>query len=216
MDYPVTLTVEFPERLSRLTTFFRLFMLIPQWFVLIFISIAAWVVMFLSWWAILFTAKYPEVFLNFVVWWLRWYTRVGGYAYLLTDKYPPFSGMEEVDYPVIFGVEPPEKLSRLTTFFRFPTVPIPMPTLILGHGWRSQWQPLSPGMPMAIPHYIVLYFIGIAGVIILFLSWWAILFIGRYPRVFFDFVTWWFRWSIRVTSYAYLVTDKYPPFSGSE
>jgi hypothetical protein len=213
MDYPVTLTVEFPERLSRLTTFFRLFMLIPQWFVLIFISIAAWFIMFLSWWAILFTAKYPEVFLNFVVWWLRWYTRVDGYASLLTDKYPPFSGREEADYPVIFGVERPEKLSRLTTFFRFPV--IPTWGWEMGGGQQLQWSSM-PGMPMAIPHYIVLWFISIAGVIILFLSWWAILFIGRYPRVFFDFIVWWFRWGVRVYSYAYLVTDKYPPFSGRE
>ena len=213
MDYPVTLTVEFPERLSRLTTFFRFFMLIPQWFVLIFISIAAYVVMFLSWWAILFTAKYPEVFFNLVTWWLRWYTRVIGYAYLLTDKYPPFSGREKADYPVILGVEHPEELSRLTTFFRFPVAP--SWTWELGGGWQFQVL-YMPGMPMAIPHYIVLWFISIAGVIILFLSWWAILFIGRYPRVFFDFVTWWFRWSMRVTGYAYLVTDRYPPFSGRE
>ena len=213
MDYPVTLTVEFPERLSRLTTFFRFFMLIPQWFVLIFISIAAWFIMFLAWWAILFTARYPEVFLNFVTWWLRWAARFTGYSYLLTDKYPPFSGREETDYPVIFEVEPPEKLSRLTTFFRFPIVPTW--TLELGGGQQLRWSSM-PGMPMTIPHYIVLWFISIAGFIILFLSWWAILFIGKYPRVFFDFITWWFRWDIRVLGYAYLVTDKYPPFSGSE
>lgn len=213
MNYPVTLTVEYPERLSRLTTFFRLFMLIPQYFVFAFVSIAAWVILFLSWWAILFTSRYPEVFLNFITWWLRWYARLGGYSYLLTDKYPPFSGRVVADYPIIFEVEPPGKLSRLTTFFRFPI--IPMPTWILGEGWRLQWQP-TPGMPMAIPHYIVLCFISIAGGIILFLSWWAILFIGRYPRVFFDFITWWFRWGMRVTGYVYLITDKYPPFSGSE
>jgi hypothetical protein len=217
MAYPVTLTVEFPKKLSRLTTFFRFFMLIPQWFVLIFISIAAWVVMFLSWWAILFTARYPRVFFNFIMWWLRWYTRVIGYGYLLTDKYPPFSGSEEADYPVVLGVKTPGKLSRLTTFFRFPFVLIPMPTFILGEGWRYQLQPqFTAGMPMAIPHYIVLSFIGIAGVVILFLSWWAILFIGRYPRVFFDFITWWFRWSTRVYAYSYLLTDRYPPFTGSE
>jgi len=169
--------------------------------------------MFLSWWAILFTAKFPEVFFNFVVWWLRWYARVIGYASLLTDKYPPFSGREEADYPIIFQVEHPGELSRLTTFFRFPIVP--MPTLTVGRGWGVQWSPAA-GMPMTIPHLIVLYFISIAGVVILFLSWWAILFIGRYPRVFFDFIVWWLRWSIRVNSYAYLVTDKYPPFSGSE
>lgn len=213
MDYPVTLTVEFPQRLSRLTTFFRFFMLIPQVFVFIFVSIAAWVIMFLAWWAILFTARYPGVFFNFVTWWLRWYTRIIGYAYLLTDKYPPFSGREEAGYPVVLRVETPGELSRLTTFFRFPI--IPMPTFTLGKGWEIVWEP-SGGMPMTIPHVIVLYFISIAGFFILFLSWWAILFIGRYPKVFFDFITWWFRWSARVYAYSYLVTDKYPPFTGRE
>jgi hypothetical protein len=213
MDYPVTLAVAFPERLSRLTTFFRLFMVIPQLFVFIFISVAGWFIVFLAWWAILFTARYPEVFFNFVVWWLRWEARLSGYAFFLTDKYPPFSGREEAGYPVIFGVERPEKLSRLTSFFRFPVVPTP--SLTIGKGWGLLWQP-GAGMPMTIPHIIVLYFISIAAVVILFLAWWAILFIGRYPRVFFDFITWWFRWEVRVYSYAYLVTDKYPPFSGRE
>lgn len=213
MSYPVTLTVEYPERLSRLTTFFRFFMLIPQYVVIVFISIAAYVIMFLSWWAVLFTARYPEVFFNFITWWLRWYARLGGYAYLLTDKYPPFSGRVEAAYPVVLDVESPEKLSRLTTFFRFPI--IPMPQMTVWGEWRF-WPQATPGMPMAIPHYVVLWFISIAANIILFLSWWAILFIGRYPRVFFDFITWWFRWSMRVTGYVYLVTDKYPPFSGRE
>jgi len=214
MDYPVTLAVGYPERLSRLTTFFRLFMLIPQVFVFAFVSIAAWVIMFLSWWAILFTARYPEVFLNFITWWLRWYARLGGYACLLTDKYPPFSGRVEAEYPIVLEVEHPEELSRLTTFFRFPIIPMPKMG-VWGEGW-GRMQSAVPGMPMAIPHYVVLCFISIAANIILFLSWWAILFIGRYPRVFFDFITWWFRWDMRVTGYVYLVTDKYPPFSGRE
>jgi len=213
MDYPVTLKVGYSDRLSRLTTFFRFFMLIPQYFIFYFVSIAAYVVMFLAWWAILFTGRYPEVFFNFITWWLRWAARLTGYSYLLTDRYPPFSGKVEADYPIIFEVESPEKLSRLTTFFRLPV--IPMPVMILGDGWRWQIQPTA-GLPMALPHYIVLWFISIAASIILFLSWWAILFTGRYPRVFFDFITWWFRWGMRIYGYVYLVTDKYPPFSGSE
>jgi len=211
MDYPITLKVEYPERLSRLTTFFRCLIIIPQYIVIAFISIAAYVVMFLSWWAILFKARYPEVFLNFITWWLRWYARFCGYSCLLTDKYPPFSGRVETDYPIILEVEHPERLSRLTTFFRLPL--IPMPTMIIGGEWRWQVQP-TPGLPMAIPQYVALMFVSIAAAIILFLSWWAILFIGRYPRVFFDFITWWFRWSMRVTGYVYLVTDRYPPFGG--
>jgi hypothetical protein len=213
MVYPVTLKVEFPKRLSRLTTFFRAFMVIPQYFVFLFLSIAAWVIMFLSWWAILFTARYPKVFFDFITWWFRWGTRLTGYAYLLTDKYPPFSGREEAGYPVVLGVKAPRVLSRLTTFFRFPI--IPMPSFTLGKGWGIMWQPGS-GMPMTIPHIIVVYFINIAAFFILFLAWWAILFTGRYPKVFFDFITWWFRWVTRLTGYIYLLTDRYPPFTGRE
>ena len=92
MQYPIELNVAFPEKLSRLTTFFRAFTIIPQAFVLYFISIAAAVVLFLAWWAILFTGRYPKSLFDFTVWYFRWSTRVNGYSYLLTDKYPPFSG----------------------------------------------------------------------------------------------------------------------------
>jgi hypothetical protein len=89
--YPVTLNVEYPKRLSRLTTFFRGIMVIPQYIVLFFIEIAALVVLFISWWAILFIGRYPRWAFDFVAGYLRWATRVSGYWLLLTDKYPPFS-----------------------------------------------------------------------------------------------------------------------------
>jgi hypothetical protein len=92
MPYPIELNVQYPEKLSRLTTFFRCIMVIPHAFVLYFVSIAAGVILFLSWWAILFTGRYPKSFFNFMVWTFRWNTRVNGYSYLLTDKYPPFNG----------------------------------------------------------------------------------------------------------------------------
>jgi hypothetical protein len=89
--YPITLGVEYPKRLSRLTTFFRGIMVIPQYIVLCFIEIAASVVLFISWWAILFIGRYPKWAFDFVAGYLRWATRVSGYWLLLTDKYPPFS-----------------------------------------------------------------------------------------------------------------------------
>jgi hypothetical protein len=94
MAYPISLKVEYPERLSRLTTFFRIFMVIPHSIVLYFLGIAAGVVLFISWWAILFTARYPRGLFDFIVMWFRWSTRVNGYSNFLTDKYPPFSGSE--------------------------------------------------------------------------------------------------------------------------
>jgi hypothetical protein len=62
--------------MSRLTTFFRLLMIIPQMIVLYFLMIAAGVVVFIAWWAILFTGKYPKGMYEFSAGVLRWYTRV--------------------------------------------------------------------------------------------------------------------------------------------
>ena len=90
-EYPVTLDIQFPDRLSQLTTFFRYFMAIPHLIVIYFIGIAASVVLFISWWAILFMGRYPRWAFDFVAGYLRWSTRVNGYSYFLTDKYPPFN-----------------------------------------------------------------------------------------------------------------------------
>jgi Domain of unknown function (DUF4389) len=67
---------------------------------------------------------------------------------------------------------------------------------------------------LAIPHYIVLFFLWIAAIVVVIIAWFAILFTGRYPRGMFDFVQGVIRWGVRVVAYAFvLVTDRYPPFS---
>lgn len=91
MEYPIVIDFDYKEKLSRLTTFLRLLLIIPQWIALYLIGIAASVVIFIAWWAILFTGRYPRWAFNFVAGYVRWYTRVSGYYCLLTDKYPPFS-----------------------------------------------------------------------------------------------------------------------------
>ena len=91
MEYPITINVSQQEKLSRLTTFFRFFMVIPHLIVLWALGIAASVVVFIAWWAILFTGSYPLWAFDFITGYVRWYTRVSGYYMLLTDKYPPFS-----------------------------------------------------------------------------------------------------------------------------
>jgi hypothetical protein len=95
MTYPINLKVEYPEKLSRLTTFFRCIMIIPHVIILYFLQIAAGIILIISWFAILFIGKYPRSLFDFITYWFRWSTRVNGYTYLLTDKYPPFSGEEE-------------------------------------------------------------------------------------------------------------------------
>jgi len=91
VEYPITVTVSYQGKLSRLTTFFRCFMVIPHLVVLWALGIASSVVTFIAWWAILFTGSYPKWAFKFVAGYVRWYTRVSGYYLLLTDKYPPFS-----------------------------------------------------------------------------------------------------------------------------
>ncbi len=70
---------------------------------------------------------------------------------------------------------------------------------------------------LAIPHYIVLFFLGIGVFVAWIIAWFAILFTGRYPRGLFDYIVGVSRWALRVEAYVLLLTtDKYPPFSLSE
>jgi hypothetical protein len=77
----------------------------------------------------------------------------------------------------------------------------------------NRWLPLVKWL-LAIPHYIVLFFLWIAAIVVIIIACFAILFTGRYPRGMFDFVQGVIRWGVRVVAYAFLlVTDRYPPFS---
>ncbi len=98
-DFPAKLAVDYPERLSRgillLRTFLGwIYVGIPHGVCLALYAIAASVVMFIAWWVVLFTGKYPKGMFDFVLGYFRWGVRVGAYMSFLTDKYPPFSGKE--------------------------------------------------------------------------------------------------------------------------
>jgi hypothetical protein len=79
-------------------------------------------------------------------------------------------------------------------------------------GSLNRWMTLVKWL-LAIPHYIVLLFLGIGAYVAVLIAWFAILFTGRYPRPLFDFVVGVYRWGLRVLAYAFiLTTDRYPPF----
>ncbi len=186
MAYPVHFEVEHQEQYSRLSTLFRLFLLIPQLIVVVLWGIAAEFLVFLAWFAILFTGRYPDGFFNFVTAFLSYSTRVSCYGYLLTDKFPPFSGGSPGDgYPVQVSVDRPERLSRLTTFFR---------------------------VFMAIPASVVLYVLQLLGRLLAFFAWFVVLVIGRLPKGLFEVMELPQRYQLRVTAYLLLVTDAYPWF----
>ena len=91
-EYPVLLEVDYDENLSRWLIFVKWLLAIPHYFVLTFLLLAAYVAVFIAFFAILFTGRYPRSLFDFVVGTARWTTRVQAYSqWLMTDRYPPFS-----------------------------------------------------------------------------------------------------------------------------
>jgi hypothetical protein len=90
-QYPVVFEASAPGELSRWLIFVKWLLVIPNMIVYLFVAIAAFVVGFIAWFAILFTGKYPRGMFDFVVGSMRWGARVNAYTNLWTDQYPPFS-----------------------------------------------------------------------------------------------------------------------------
>ncbi len=202
--YPVTFSVDYPERqLNRLTTFFRIFATIP--IVIVagllpgaeFSGSADWgsssagagagvgaIIVLPLVLMLLFRKKYPRWWYDWNLELLRFGNRIGVYVLLMDDEYPSTDERQAVHLD--FPYPDAERLQR--------------------------------GMPLvkwllAIPHYVVLFFLYIGVFFTVIVAWFAILFTGRYPKWAFDFVEGTLRWHNRVVGYAFaLVTDDYPPF----
>jgi Domain of unknown function (DUF4389) len=185
--YPVILDVEYPERLSRWKIFVKWLLAIPHLIIVYLLLAVAGVLELIAFFAVLFTKRWPRGLFDFTVQIYRWTANVYAYAVTLQrDEYPPFSG-DAGQYALTFDVEYDDNLSRWQIFVK----------------WL-----------LAIPHYIVLAFLGVAAAVVVFIAFFAILFTARYPRGMFDFVTGVARWWFRVQAYAFwFMTDRYPPFS---
>ena len=95
-DEATKVEIPYPESLSRGKLLLRLFfgwlyVLIPHGFVLLFLAFGFMFCLFIGWWAVLFTARFPLSFHNFITGFLRWSIRVSIYMKNMTDTYPPFS-----------------------------------------------------------------------------------------------------------------------------
>jgi Domain of unknown function (DUF4389) len=203
-DYPVGFSVEYPDRdLNRLTTFFRVFVAIPILIVLAGVSggfsfestqgdqtaaVAAGSggLLFLPvLLMVVFRQKYPRWWFDWNRELLRFTSRVGVYLALMDDRYPSTDEQQSV---------------RLD--FDYPDA----------RAGLNRWLPLVKWF-LAIPHYVVLFFLSIGALVAIIIAWFAVLFAGRYPRGLFHFVEGVGRWHNRVAAYAFaLVTDRYPPF----
>ncbi|MFM8277481.1 MAG: DUF4389 domain-containing protein [Cyanobium sp.] len=201
--YPARLEIDYPKRLSRLTTLLRPILAIPIAVILFLLNASGDISIqaektattsagFMSYLAlatalmIVFRYRYPRWWFEFARELVRFSARVSAYLLLLTDQYP--STVEEqsvhleIDYPDV-----KHELNR--------------------------WLPLVKWL-LAIPHYFVLAVLVFIALFAVVFAWFAILMTGRYPRVLFDFIVGVGRWGLRVQAYAFLlVTDRYPPFS---
>jgi hypothetical protein len=204
--YAARLDVDYAEQYDRVTTLFRIVLIIPIAIVYgvltagetrtviqesgeVASTTSGGIVaglFFATLLMILFRQRYPRWWFDFARELTRFGYRIGAYFALLTDQYPSTEDEQtvhlEIDYPDV-----PRDLNR--------------------------WLPLVKWF-LAIPHYVVLFFLSIGAFVAIVIAWFAILFTGRYPRGLFDFVVGVARWGLRVNAYAFLlVTDKYPPFS---
>jgi hypothetical protein len=88
LDYPYP---DASRDLNRWLPLVKWLLAIPHYIVLVFLYLAAIVVVVVAWFAILFTGRYPQGLFRFVEGVMRWHNRVVAYAFVLvTDQYPPF------------------------------------------------------------------------------------------------------------------------------
>jgi hypothetical protein len=205
-EYAARLEVDYPDQHDRVTTLFRLFMVIPIAIVIGVLTTGATQTVYnqsgqavrnssggiasglflATVLMIVFRKRYPRWWFDFALELARFGARVGAYFALLTDQYP--STVEEQN--VHLQIDYPDVEHDL-----------------------NQWLPLVKWL-LAIPHYIVLAVLSVVAFFAVVIAWFAILFTGGYPRGLFDFVVGVARWGLRVQAYAtLLVTDRYPPFS---
>ncbi|PYO73110.1 MAG: DUF4389 domain-containing protein [Gemmatimonadetes bacterium] len=199
-QYPATLDIDYPDRdLNRLTTFFRPIVVIPIAIILALVTgptlrvgaadrgiaiEAGGILAVATALMLLFRRKYPRWWFDWNVALVNFTTRVMVYLALLHDDYPSTDEEQAVHI----------------------TIPYPDTSAL------NRWLPLVKWL-LAIPHYVVLCFLGIGAIVSVVVAWLVILFTGRYPRPLFDFVVGVLRWWLRVGAYAFLLTtDRYPPF----
>jgi len=197
-DYPAALEIDYPDAPRNwFTTLLRPVLVIPIAIILALVSgtgvhtragtssVAAGGVLFCATALMLvFRQKYPP-------WWFDWNVsltafgiRVMAYLALLRDEYPSTDEEQAVHLDIVY----PDARLEL-----------------------NRWLPLVKWL-LAIPHYIVLFFLGIGAFFVVIFAWFAILFTGRYPRDIFELVLGINRWLYRVVAYAALMRDEYPPF----
>jgi hypothetical protein len=183
--YPVTYEADFNPAPNRLTTFFRIVVVIPWLIVGALYMVAALFTHVFAWVAVVIMGRYPEWLYNFNSGVLRYLTRFGAFAYLQTDVYPPFGLADDPNYPIRLKVAPrAERQSRLKAFFR---------------------------ILLAVPMLVVSYGVQYLHMGVLVVAWLTIVFRGYLPEGVHSAMTFANGFNARMYGYILLLTDDYPP-----
>jgi Domain of unknown function (DUF4389) len=188
--YPVTFEVDYVERRSRLTAFFRGLLAIPVGIWLYLYAIVASIAVMIAWFAIVITAQYPRGLYDFVAGYTRVLARGTAYVALLCDPYPPFGPDENAAYPVrMHFAGPLEHYVRWKTLLR----------IILM-------------IPIAILRYVMQLLLEVGA----FAAWFVIVITGKMPRGLFDLMVLANSYMARSDAYLLLLTETYPPFQDDQ
>ncbi len=186
MSYPVAFEVDYVERRSRLTAFFRLILVIPLAIWLVFYGLVAYLAIIIAWFAIVITGRFPAGLYEFVARFTRLTALTTAYAGLLCDPYPSFGGGDDPSYPVrMHFAGPLPRYSRLKTFFR---------------------------AILSIPIWILRYVVNLLFEIAAVAAWFVIVITGKLPRGLFDVMVLANSYTARSDAYLFLLTETYPPF----
>jgi hypothetical protein len=181
--YPVRLIGGDDLGRSRLTVFFRLFLLIPHMFVLWLYGIFAQIVTVIAWFAALFTGRVPDGLHGMIADYTRYSLHVTAYGAIMADPFPPFFGGGE--YPVDVQIDPPAPQGRLGVFFRFF---LALPCLFVANALQA-----------------LLWLIAIG-------CWFVALVTGRVPEGLQTVGIFCLRFTVRTNAYLMLVNPRYPAF----
>ena len=179
--------MQYQEHQSRLTTFFRLIMMIPPAIVLGLWGIAVFFTVIIAWFALLVTGRYPQSLYDFNASFARYSTYVYAYGYLATDHFPGFSGADDIGFPVQLHLGPPlEEYSRIKVLLR---------------------------LFLAIPVALIAYAMGIVAQVAAFVAWFAIVITGKLPHGIHQMLHLGLSYVHRANPYYLLLTEDWPAFT---
>ena len=211
-ERPVRLIVRDDLERSRLTVVFRLFLAIPLFVWVTLRGIAAFVVAFVNWLAVLIQREVPPSLHEFVANYVRYATQVSAYVFLAANPYPWFRCQS--DYPVDVAIDPPVQQGRWGGFFR---LLLALPALAiataLGSGFttgssgQGSWTASNGNRETA---WWGVSSLGGAAAACAFLAWFFIVARGRAPRGLRDLIAFALGYGAQAAGYLLLLTPRYP------